>query len=126
MILFDTSAWVDHFGPARFTIVPFLEAGRVAMHPLVLGEIALGSLSNRAEILRDLSLLPQVRRVTDEDVLTLIEVRRLYSRGIGLVDAHLLASVLAAPGIWLGTFDKRLAAIADEFGIGGLAGEIAP
>jgi predicted nucleic acid-binding protein len=126
MILFDTTAWVDHFGPAKFTLAPFLLAGRVAMHPFVLGEIALGSLAKRQRVLGELALLPSVRRVPDEDVLILIDAQRLFARGIGWVDAHLLASVLAVPGTWLATFDKRLATIADEFGIGGPAGAISP
>ncbi|MFN3913055.1 type II toxin-antitoxin system VapC family toxin [Hyphomonas sp.] len=124
MILFDTSAWVDHFGPADFTLAPFLEAGRVMMHPFVLGEIALGSLSRRSQTLRDLSCLPPLRCVADEEVLTLIEARRLFARGIGLVDAHLLAAVIVTPPAELRTFDRRLAAVAAELGAGGLASEI--
>jgi len=124
MILFDTSAWVDHFGPAPYTLTPWLQAGQVLMHPFVLGEIALGSLTRRAQTLRDLALLPQATQASDEEVLVLIEAHRLFSRGIGLVDAHLLASVLIMPGAQLGTFDKRLAGIATELGAGGLANEI--
>ena len=124
MILFDTSAWVDHFGPASYTLTPWLRAGQVLMHPFVLGEIALGSLTRREQTLRDLSLLPQATQASDAEVLSLIEARGLFSRGIGLVDAHLLASVLIMPGTQLGTFDKRLARIASELEAGGLANEV--
>lgn len=96
------------------------------MHPFVLGEIALGSLTQRARILGDLAQLPQVDTVSDEEVLMLIEARSLHSRGIGLVDAHLLASVMITPAAKLATFDKRLAAAATEFGAGGLANEYLP
>lgn len=124
MILFDTSAWVDHFGPASYTLTPWLRAGQVLMHPFVLGEIALCSLTRRAQTLRDLALLPQAAQASDEEVLWLIEAHGLFSRGIGLVDAHLLASVLIMPGTQLGTFDKRLARIASELEAGGLANEV--
>ncbi|MFN3608499.1 MAG: type II toxin-antitoxin system VapC family toxin [Hyphomonas sp.] len=124
MILFDTSAWVDHFGPAPYTLTSWLQAGQVLMHPFVRGEIALGSLTRRAQTLRDLALLPQAAQASDEEVLALIEVRGLFSQGIGLVDAHLLASVLIMPGAQLGTFDKRLARIATGLGAGGLANEV--
>lgn len=126
MILFDTSAWVDHFGPAKFTLSPWLLSGRVVMHPFILGEIALGSLKNRTRTLGDLALLPQAGRATDEEILAFISARRLHSRGIGLIDAHLLASVMITPGTKLATFDKRLAGLAAELGAGGLANEFVP
>jgi predicted nucleic acid-binding protein len=123
MILVDTSVWVEHFGPSRFSLTSSLQAGRVVMHPFVLGEIALGSLTNRAGVLGGLASLPQLPVVSNEEVLALIEHRRLWSRGIGLVDANLLASVLISPGTLLASFDKRLASVALELGAGGPASE---
>ncbi|MGA1342771.1 MAG: VapC toxin family PIN domain ribonuclease [Hyphomonas sp.] len=118
MILFDTSAWVDHFGPARFTLSAFLETERVVLHPFALGEIARGSIRRRSETLLDPSRIPQVKRVSDQEVLLLIEAHGLFSRGIGLVDAHLLTSAIITPPVELRTPDRRLAAIASALGAG--------
>jgi hypothetical protein len=59
-------------------------------------------------------LLPQAPVATDEEVLDMIDVRGLFARGIGCVDAHLLASLFLGPNITLWTRDKRLAEIARE------------
>lgn len=126
MILFDTSVWVDHFGPSTFSLAHFLESGQVMMHALVLGEIAMGSLRSRSRTLLDLSSLPQAGRVSDEEVLVLIESRRLFSRGIGLVDVHLLASAFVTPPVQLRTADRRLAEVAAELGVGGHVSELSP
>lgn len=123
MILFDTPVWVEHFGPSPFSLGPSLQTGTVIMHPFILGEIALGSLTNRAGVLGGLAKLPQLAVVSNEDVLALIEHRKLWSRGIGLVDANLVASVLISPGTVLASFDKRLASVALELGAGGPASE---
>jgi predicted nucleic acid-binding protein len=74
-----------------------LEAGEIAIHPHVIGEIALGSLRNRAGILDSLRALPRVMMPDEEEVLSLIEQRQLFGASIGYVDAHLLASALLTP-----------------------------
>ena len=51
-------------------------------------------------------------------VFYLIEERRLFARGIGLVDASLLASCLLTLGTRLWTRDRRLHAAALELGVG--------
>jgi len=51
------------------------------------------------------------------EVSQLIESAQLYGRGLSLVDAHLLASVMLTPGSTLWTRDKRLAAIAGALGV---------
>jgi hypothetical protein len=124
MILFDTSVWVAHFAAKSFDLGPFLSAQRVLMHDFVVGELSMGSLSNRATTIRDLQRLPPVTSVQNEEVLVLIESRRLYARGIGLIDAHLLASVLVTPGAELRTLDRRLAGLAQDLGVGGLASDV--
>jgi hypothetical protein len=49
-------------------------------------------------------------------VTALVETRRLAGRGIGWIDAHLLASaVVGRAAFW--TLDRRLAAIAKELGL---------
>jgi hypothetical protein len=47
----------------------------------------------------------------------LIEARRLYNLGIGLTDAHLIASVLIDAPTLLWTRDKRLRQVAESLGI---------
>jgi hypothetical protein len=47
----------------------------------------------------------------------MIERHSLYSRGIGLIDAHLIASCLITPGTQLWTRDARLAAVAQTLRI---------
>ena len=83
------------------------------MHPFVLGEIACGSLADRALILDLLRDLPMAVVATSEEVLEFIERRELHGKGIGYVDAHLLASAALSAGTTLWTRDKRLRAAAE-------------
>ena len=122
MILADTSVWVDHLHGGDARMAALLEAEEIVMHPYVLGEVALGSLRNRAAILGDLRALPGAAVAGDEEVLALIERHRLFGTGIGLVDAHLLASTLLTPETRLWTRDRRLREAAERLGIGGTPG----
>lgn len=117
MILVDTSIWVDHLRAGDPQLVALLEDGRVLAHPWVTGELALGRLSRRSEILGLLHNLPQATVASDLEVLTLIDNRQLFGRGIGYVDAHLLAATMLRPGSRLWTRDKRLAAVATQQGL---------
>lgn len=113
MVLVDTSIWIDHLRQGNQRLADLLTAGRVVCHPFVIGEVACGSLHNRAEVLRLLAALPVAPNATHEEVLRLVESERLYSRGLGWVDVHLLASArLLACNLW--TLDKTLAAIAAD------------
>ncbi|OHB75981.1 MAG: ribonuclease [Planctomycetes bacterium RBG_16_59_8] len=111
MVLVDTSVWVDHFRVGNERLSQLLDEGLVLTHPFVIGELALGNIENRREILDLLGRLPQSVAASDNDVLTTIEGRKLWGKGIGLVDAHLLASSLLS-NAQLFTLDKRLAAFA--------------
>lgn len=116
MILVDTSVWVDHLRHANASLAAHLHDGRVACHPFVIGELALGALRHRSELLRYLELLPQLNAASHDEVLTLVEKRRIHGAGIGWVDAHLLAAVLIAR-VRFWTLDVRLAAVARQLGI---------
>jgi len=118
VILADTSVWIEHFRSRTDELEQPLAEGEVLIHPFVLGELACGNLKNRAEILDLLYQLPPVREAADEEVMTFIDRRRLMGRGIGFVDAHLLAAAFLTPSTWLLTRDKRLMTIASELGIG--------
>ncbi|GAB2473939.1 type II toxin-antitoxin system VapC family toxin [Jatrophihabitans fulvus] len=116
MILVDTSVWIDHFHASEKHLVALLTAGAVRMHPAVIGELAVGNLSDRSTTLRDLGLLPAIRGASDSEVLAMIEAHMLFGRGIGWVDMHLLAAALAA-GTRIWVRDKRTLAAATELGV---------
>ncbi|SLN62987.1 Ribonuclease VapC32 [Roseivivax jejudonensis] len=117
MILADTSVWIDHLRHGDPDLARHLDAGEVACHPLVVAELALGTLRARDEILGLLDGLPALPLATVAEVRAMIEARRLMSRGIGYVDAGLVASCLLTPGTTLWSRDRRLAAVADQLGI---------
>src|ERR1041385_2546828 len=94
MILVDTSVWVDHFRRRNSGLTALLDQGRVISHPFVIGELALGTLKNRAEVLGLLAELPLAHTASHDDAITLVERRELFGQGIGWVDIHLLASAL--------------------------------
>jgi len=94
-----------------------LNQGRIVIHPFVTAELALGSLRDRSKTLALLDLLPQLPMAQISEVRTLIEARRLYGLGIGIVDAHLIASVLISPPTLLWTRDKQLRRVAESLSI---------
>lgn len=114
MIVVDTSVWIDHLRSADRGLMSLLEDRQVLGHPFVLGELALGNLRQRRRVLIELARLPQAAVATEPEVLHLIEEEALYGRGIGYVDAHLLASLRLTPGTRLWTRDMRLHSVADE------------
>lgn len=115
MILADTSIWVDHLRSGLPSLAERLSEGGVLIHPWVIGELACGNLRDRSRLLQLLQGLPQAPLATDGEVMLLIERRRLMGRGIGWIDAHLLAStLLASARLWSG--DQRLSVIATELG----------
>lgn len=117
MILVDTSVWVDHLRAGDRALVGLLDAGMVLAHPFVIGELALGRLGQRATVLSALSDLPRVVVATDAEVLHFIDRHALSGRGVGYIDAHLLAAVRLTAGAELWTRDKRLHGIAAPLGL---------
>jgi predicted nucleic acid-binding protein len=94
-----------------------LNRGEIVIHPFVIAELALGSLRERSQTLALLDLLPQVRVAQLSEVRRMVEARRLYSLGIGLIDAHLIASVFIDSPTLLWTRDKSLRRAAERLGI---------
>ena len=117
MILVDTSIWVDHLRTGNSMLVEHLRSGNVLCHPLIIAELALGMLKSRGQVLSLLDDLPKAPDVTNEEIRFLIEDRKLYGRGIGVVDLHLVTSCLLAPATSLWTGDRRLNAVAVEAGV---------
>lgn len=95
-MLVDTAVWVDHLRRRDPILTGLLEHVQVIVHPFVVGEVACGHLTRRAEILAALESLPKAPVVEHSVVLTFIERHGLMGRGLGWVDMHLLASAWAS------------------------------
>jgi hypothetical protein len=117
VILVDTSVWIDHLRRRDAGLATALGQAQVAVHPFVIGEIALGALARREATLRNLRGLPTVVVATDAEATSLIEREQLFGIGVGYVDVHLLASARLTPGTWLWTRDHRLARVAARLGL---------
>jgi predicted nucleic acid-binding protein len=116
VILVDTSIWIDHLRVANRQLAGLLLEEKVLSHPLVVGELACGSLRRRTEILGLLRCLPRAPVVDDEEVLLFMEAHALMGSGLGWVDVHLLASVcLAGERLW--TRDRRLIQVARRLSV---------
>ena len=113
MILVDTSVWIDFLRLGNEKLKNLLLDGEVATHPLVLGELHIGNIANRKHFLTLLGDLPCIGELSHDEVLFFIEERKLYGKGIGFTDAHILCSSLVH-GATLWTLDKRLKKISDS------------
>lgn len=117
MILIDSSVWIDHLRTEN-TLLRTLLLDRSAMtHPLVIGEVAMGSLRDRQDFLELLDDLPKAEEADHREVRLLVERNRLFGLGIGYIDAHLLASTRLTLGVSLWTRDRRLHEAALRLGI---------
>jgi predicted nucleic acid-binding protein len=117
VILVDTSVWIDHLHRADPHLAALLERNDVSVHPMVIGELSLGSIAGRDTFLSLLSALPVVAEATHGEVLGFVATRRLHGRGLSLVDAHLLASAVLSKETLLWTRDQRLVGAAAELGL---------
>jgi hypothetical protein len=119
MILADTSIWIEIFRRSRFRaeLESLIVNDQLCIHPYIVAELACGFLPDRKNTLHYLDALNQTCLIRLADVRLMIEARGLASKGIGLTDAHLIASCLAAPGTHLWTIDGALGRVADLLGI---------
>ena len=108
MILADTSIWIDYFCRQEIGFAELLDNNRVVMHPFVYGELVCGGLPKRPEILSQLHYLRLLSVVADSEVVAFIKNHNLSGKGIGYIDAHLLAAVAQADSIHLYTHDTHL------------------
>jgi predicted nucleic acid-binding protein len=120
MVLIDTSVWVRFIAkrePFFSEATDIILSEEVAAHELIYGELLMGDVGGgRKRFLEDYGQVPILPCVPHEEVVYLVCARRVHGRGAGWIDAHLLASAIAARAqFW--TADTRLAAIADELGI---------
>jgi hypothetical protein len=94
-----------------------LERNQVAGHELIQGELLIGDSGGRGETMQSYNYIHRLSAVPHEDVVFFVRGRGLHGRGIGWIDAHLLASALVA-NVPLWTADKRLGILAAKLGVG--------
>ncbi len=116
MTLVDTSIWVNHFRKGDATLLQLLTDGDAGMHPFIVGELACGNLKHRAATLDDLARLPQTPVASETEVSRLLESSRLWGKGLGWVDLHLLAAAKLS-GWALFTADRALMHAASAIGV---------
>jgi predicted nucleic acid-binding protein len=117
VILADTSVWVDHLRNRNPEMEKYLGRGQILMHPFIVAELSLGSLRNRQSTLGAMESLLEVKVAALSEVRHMIEAHTLYSKGIGLTDAHLIASCLITPGTQLWTRDVAMKKVAATLAI---------
>jgi predicted nucleic acid-binding protein len=118
-VLVDTSVWVRFLAgrtPYALELDGLLSRDDVRGHALVHGELLIGDRGGRGLLLADYGRMEHAPVVPHDEVVAFVRSRRLHGRGIGWIDAHLLASALVGRlALW--TADTPLAAIAAELGI---------
>ncbi len=117
MILADMSIWIDLLRGGKPEMQTLLQDGQIVMHPFIVAELALGSLRNRQQTLALMESLWMVRVAHLDEIRKMIEAHRLYSRSLGLTDAHLLASCLITPGVRLWARDASFEKAAMALGV---------
>ncbi len=117
MILVDTSVWVRHLREGDAVLADCLNAGEALAHPMVIGELAMGNLHRRGEVLGALRTLAGAVVASHDEVMNFIEREQLHGQGVGYVDAHLLASARLTHGARLWTLDRRLGDLAARVGV---------
>ena len=119
IVLVDTSLWIrflSNRAPFAAELDTLLSRDEVSGHEFVYGELLIGDKGGRKRLLTDYEQMHQAPVVPHSDVVAFVRDRRLYGRGIGWIDAHLLASALVA-GARLWTADGPLGTLAHELGI---------
>ena len=116
-VLLDTSVWIRHFRKLNTDVIRLLKNELVVSHDFVVAELACRSLKARRETIGYLKALITLPAMSVNEVMMLIEAKELYSRGIDLIDAQLLASILVTPDTLIWTFDSRLEQVAIELDI---------
>lgn len=119
IVLVDTSVWIRFLSnrePYATALDSLLSRDEVSGHDFVYGELLIGDKGGRKALLADYEHMHQAPIVPHDDVVGFVRNRRLHGRGVGWIDAHLLASALVGR-LKLWTIDPALAALAKELGI---------
>ncbi|MGH9631507.1 MAG: type II toxin-antitoxin system VapC family toxin [Bryobacteraceae bacterium] len=120
MVLVDTSVWIRFLAnrpPYAAELDRLLDRDEAAGHHLIYGELLIGDPAGRRELLKSYELMHRLPAVPHADVVTFVRAHKLHGRGIGWIDAHLLASALVA-NVPLWTADEPLAGLAGKLGAG--------
>jgi len=119
VVLVDTSVWIRFLAardPYASALDQLLASGRVMAHDLVQGELLIGDAGGRTKLLAAYAEIHRAGTVPHAEVVELVRARKLQGRGIGWIDAHLLASTLVERcRLW--TADTNLADVAAELRI---------
>ncbi len=116
MVLVDSSVWIAHLRAEDPRLSALLRDGLVRTHPWIVGELACGTLRDRARFLASLRQLGYVTSALEDEISAMIERERLWGQGLGFVDVGLLASArLSGARLW--TADARLAGAARRLGV---------
>ena len=119
IVLVDTSVWIrflSNRAPYAAELDGLLSRDEVSGHDFVFGELLIGDKGGRRQLLAAYERMHQAPMVPHADVVEFVRDRQLHGRGIGWIDAHLLASTLVGR-LRLWTTDPRLATLAKELGI---------
>ena len=116
MLLADTSVWIDFLRQGNGLLHDLLEQGEISTHSLIIGELHVGNIPNRDGFLSLMCELPRVKEASYDEVIHMVNTHRLYSKGVGFFDMHILASsIISKTPLW--TLDKRLDTLSKEFSI---------
>ena len=119
IVLVDTSVWIrflSNRAPYAGELDSLLSRDEVSGHDFVHGELLIGDKGGRKQLLTDYEQMHRAPVVPHGDVVAFVRDRRLHGRGIGWIDAHLLASALVGR-LRLWTIDPALAMLAKELAI---------
>jgi predicted nucleic acid-binding protein len=118
LILVDSSIWIELFRKGRFKaqLATLIGNDQLCTHPFIVAELACGYLPNRRQTLLEFEKFTALPTVRTADVLYMIETRCLFSKGIGFVDAQLIASCITR-GAQIWTIDGPLGRVADSLGL---------
>jgi predicted nucleic acid-binding protein len=119
IVLVDTSVWIrflSNRAPYAAALDALLGRGEVSGHDFVFGELLIGDRGGRKQLLTDYEQMHRAPVIPHADVVEFVRGRRLHGRGVGWIEAHLLASALVGR-LKLWTADPRLATLAVELGI---------
>jgi predicted nucleic acid-binding protein len=120
MVLVDTSVWIRFLRgrePQATLLDGLLSRDEVVGHELVFGELLVGDPGGRRTLLESYDRMERAISVPHEEVVQFVRSQRLFGRGVGWIDVHLLASAIVG-GHRLWTVDPRFAAAAKDLGVG--------
>jgi predicted nucleic acid-binding protein len=119
VVLVDTSIWIRFLAgtePYASELDRLLSNDEVLGHDFVYGELLIGDRGGRANLLAAYQAMRQAASVANSEVVEFVRRRKIHGRGIGWIDAHLLASAIVAHStLW--TADRPLTAVAQNIGV---------